>query len=288
MKIKQLILSGTALITVLSLSLTGCRPDRDKDNDTSGAEDNSLADKSFEDMAQIANEAATGAVNSFKNGNYDGLLSICANVSHDTANNKIVVDFGPTNCYCNDGRYRRGKVFISYNGNSYWDSLATVTISSSMAGDPSSDTYYVNDNQVIGTKTVSNKGHNTAGHMNWDVQVTGTINKANGQGTVQWQSTRNREWSAGENTPLIWSDDEYSVTGSGSGTSANGTPFTVQITSKLVRKMNCPKHFVSGTFDFTPGTKPVRHVDFSPPNNGQCDNVATVTINNNTYTVYLK
>lgn len=299
MKISNLLKNGALLMMVTSMTLTSCRPDRDKDTDTSGAEDNSLADKSFEDMGQISNEAANGSMSSFKDGNYDGLLAQCATVSHDTATNQIVVDFGTSNCLCKDGRYRRGKIFISYTNSSkpepytYWDSLTTITITTTKSGDPGSDSYYVGHsstdmNQVIGTKVVTNKGHNNAGHMNWDVTINGTVNKANGQGTVQWQSTRNREWLAGESTPFVWSDDVYGVTGSGSGTSASGVPFTVQITSQLIRKIACPKHFTAGTFDFTPGTKPVRHVDFSPPSNGACDNVATVTINSKTYTVYMK
>ena len=40
--------------------------------------------------------------------------------------------------------------------------------------------------------------------------------------------------------------------------------------------------------EFTPGTKPMRTVDFSPPNNGDCDDIATVTINGKTYTVHMK
>jgi hypothetical protein len=295
MKTNRLIFSTTAIIVALSLTFTGCRKKQEKDSDTSGAEDNSLADKSFEDMGQIANEAASGNVSSYKDGNYDGLLSLCATKTHDTVNHIIVVDFGTANCLCNDGRYRRGKIFISYSNSvhpvpySYWDSLTVINISTTKAGDPSSDTYFVgNDqssmNQIIGTKVLTNKGHNAAHHMNWDITANGQVIKSNG--TIQWQSTRNREWLAGEGTPQ-WSDDEYGITGSANGNSANGTPFTMQITSQLIRKVACAKHFVSGTFDFTPGTKPVRHVDFSPPNNGACDNIATVTINGNTYTVYM-
>lgn len=289
MKTKQLIFSATAVMVALSLTFTGCRKKEEKDNDTSGAEDNSLAEKSFEDMGQISNEAASGNVGSFKNSNYDGLLSACATVSHDTANNKIVVDFGTANCLCADGRYRRGKLFISYTGNTYWDSLASVTVSTTLVGDPSSNSYFVNDNQIIGTKNITNKGHNGAGHMNWDVTVSGQVIKANNQGTISWTSSRNREWIAGESTPLNWGDDIYGVTGSAQGTSPNGTQFTVTITSQLIRKMSisCIKHFVSGTLDFTPGSKPVRHVDFgyspSPNPSGSCDGWISITINGNTY-----
>ena len=289
MKTKQLILGAAVLVMAASFSLTGCRKDRDNDNDTSGAEDNALADKSFEDMGQISNEAANGSVGSFKMGDNDGIMSVCATVTHDTALNTILVDFGSTNCLCNDGRYRRGKIYISYSNASkpepysYWDSLTTITITTSPTDD-----YFVDDNQIKGSKTVTNNGHNGAGHMNWSVTVNGTVVKANNQGTVAWTSTRNLEWLAGETTPFIWIDDEYGVTGSCSGTSAKGTPFSVNITSQLVRKIACPKHFVTGTFDFTPGSKPVRQVDFSPPSNGACDNIATVTINGKTYTVTMK
>lgn len=290
MKTKQLILSGAVLMMSVALTLTSCRKDNDNDNDTSGAEDNALADKSFEDMGQISNEAANGSVGSFKFGaDHDGILSNCATVTHDTALNTILIDFGSTNCLCNDGRYRRGKIYVSYSNTaqgepfSYWDSLTSITITTSPTDD-----YFVNDHQVKGTKTVTNLGHNSAGHMNWSVAANGTIVKANNQGTVTWTTTRNHEWLAGENTPFIWLDDEHGVTGTASGTSAKGVSFNVTITSQLVRKIACPKHFVTGTFDFTPGSKPVRHVDFSPPSNGACDNIATVTINGKTYTVTMK
>lgn len=290
MKTKQLILNAAVLLMAASFSLTSCRKDNDKDNDTTGAEDNALADKSFEDMGQISNEAANGSVGSFKIAeNNGGLLTACATVTHDTALNTILIDFGPTNCLCNDGRYRRGKIYVNYSNSvqaepyTYWDSLTQITITTSPTDD-----YYVNDHQVKGSKTVTNNGHNGAGHMNWSVVVNGQIVKPSGQGTITWTTARNHEWLAGENTPLFWADDEHGVTGTSSGTSAKGVTFDVTITSQLVRKISCPKHFVTGTFDFTPGTKPVRHVDFSPPNNGQCDNIATVTVNGNTYTVNMK
>lgn len=294
MKTKQLILSGAVLMMSVALSLTSCRKDnsKDADKDTSGAEDNSLADKSFDDMGQISNEAANGNVGSFKmGGDQFGLLSACATVTHDTALKTITVDFGSTNCACQDGHNRRGKIFITYTKGfhnlGYWDSLASHTITT--APDYS---YFVDDNQVKGSRTVTNNGHNSAGHMNWSVSVNGEIVKANSQGTVIWTSTRNREWLAGEATPFIWSDDEYGITGSASGTSAKGVNFDVTITSQLIRKLSCFKHFVSGTLDFTPGTKPVRHVDFSysqsPDPAGSCDDLASVTINSNTYIVHMK
>ena len=291
MKINQLLLGGTAVMFALSLSFTSCRKDNSGNQDTSGAEDNALADKSFEDMGQISNEAANGKVGSFRLQNSDGLLSLCATVTHDSVQKTITVDFGSANCVCNDGRNRRGKIYISYTAGfhhlGYWDSLASITITTSPTDD-----YYVNDHQVKGSKSVINNGHNAAGHMNWTVAVNGTIVKPNNSGSVIWTSNRNLEWLAGENTWFIWLDDVYGVTGSASGTSAKGVAFSVNITKQLIRKIVCPKHFTEGTFDFTPGSKPVRHVDFSysqaPDPPGSCDDWASVTINGTTHYVQMK
>mgnify|MGYP001608218599 CR=1 FL=1 len=289
MKTKQLFLNAAVLIMAVSLSFTGCRPKQEPDNDTSGAQDNTLADKSFEDMGQISSEAASsGGVSSYKLAGYDGILSHCADLTFDTLNSNdadsITVDFGPTNCLCHDGRYRRGKLHITYSaGEKYLDSTAVITIKTAPT-----DNYFVNDNQVIGEKTITNKGHNSVGHMNWDIQVSGQIIKANNQGTITWTSTRNREWLAGETIPnTTWSDDVYGVTGSATGTSANGTPFSMNITSQLVRKISCIRWFVTGKFEFKPGNKPTRYVDFSPPSNGACDDEVWITINSTVYKVHM-
>ncbi len=294
MKTKQFFLSSAILIMALSLSFTGCRPnkDKDKDKDTSGAEDNTIADKSFEDIGQISNEAASGGLSSYKLADYDGLLSHCVTVTHDTALNKITVDFGSANCLCHDNRYRRGKLFITYTNSvkpepyTYWDSLTKITITTT----PDNSYFVGNDasnmHQVIGTKNITNNGHNAAGHMTWIVDVNGQIVKPNNQGTITWTSNRVREWLTGEGTPS-WQDDSYGVTGTASGTSANGTPFSMNITSQLIRKINCIRWFVSGTLEFKPGNKPTRYVDFAPPSNGACDDEVWVTINSTVYKIHM-
>lgn len=287
MKIRHLLLSGSAVIIALSLCLTSCRKhEKQKDNDTSGIDEGALLDRAFEDIGQISNEAASikSPIQS-----KDGYLTNNVWIYPDLLNGKIVVDFGTTEHQCMDGLYRKGKIFISFSGIAYWDSAAHVTITTTepLTG---ANTYFVgadpkNMNQIIGTRSITNNGHNAAHHMNWTSVNNGKIIKANGQ-TIVWQSTRNCEWIAGEGT-LTWADDVYATTGSSSGTNASSITFTLNITSPLIRKIACPRIYVAGTFDYTPGSKSTRHVDFSPPNNGACDNIATVTINGNTYTIYL-
>ncbi len=294
MKTKQLVFGALTLLLATSLTFTGCRKDREEDNDTTGAEEHAMAEQYFEDLRQMANESQGDWSNgSFKNQPGNGsLISTCAVITINKiflggdSISEITIDFGPTNCLCLDGRYRRGKVFISFKVGTYWTPGAFVSVSTIKASDPGSDSYYVNDNHVSGTVSVANKGKNAAGHTNWDLIVNGSITKANNGGNITWSCNLNREWATGESTFFWWLDDSYALTGSASGTSSNGKIFSMQITSPLIRKIICPKHFVEGSFDFTHGTHPTRHVDYSYSQNnpaGSCDGWIAITINGKTY-----
>lgn len=284
MKTKQVIFKSMLVIATSGLILTGCRKEKNEDNDTSGSSDNAYAEATFNDVNNIADEAGiSGSLSNYKTGQDLGgiLASSCATITLQNANtgnqDTLTIDFGPNNCQCADQRYRRGKVIVYYSG-MYKDSASTHTITFS--------NYFVDDNQISGTKTVTNKGHITNGNLTFDVVVNGQIDLANNAGTITWSSNRTRVWTSGEST-IFWNDDVYSISGSATGTDRNGKSFSATITTPLVRNMalGCRRHFVSGVFDFVPQGKPTRTVDFG---NGACDNVATVTINGKTYTVYMK
>ena len=263
----------------VGILFTSCRKNKDdvKDGDTSAASDNALAEGTYNDVNNISDEAANGTLTSYM-GTYSSeekaYLSTCATVTNDTTvtPHMLTIDFGTVNCLCNDGRNRRGKINVSYSGH-YRDSASVHTITFT--------NYYVNDNKVMGTKTVTNNGHNAAGHLTFSISVNGSIIKTDGK-TITWTSSRTREWIVGEYTPT-WSDDVYLITGSASGSSSTGTSFTMSITSALRREIGC-HHFVSGTFELTPSGKYTRYVDFG---SGACDNQATVTINGNVYNITL-
>jgi len=283
MKTKQL-LKYFMVAATIGLFFTACRKEKDEkpvvvDSDTGGAAENALAEGAFNDAGNISDQAAAGNLTSYLPANTGteerGLLSACATVTRDTVSNPrtITVYFGPTNCLCGDGRYRRGTVNISYSGH-YRDSLSTHTITFT--------DYYVNDNQVLGSKTVTNNGHNNSGNLTFTITVSGTIIRANSGGTVTWNSNRVREWIEGENT-LIWSDDVYLITGTASGTHANGNTYTATITTPLKIKLDC-HYIVSGGMDLIPSGKPTRSIDWG---NGTCDDQATVTINGTIYYITL-
>lgn len=248
-----------------------------KQDDLGAPKDASKAEFFFNDVNNVSDEACnTGDLATIKSLN--GIMSGCATVTLDTVAipHTCIIDFGTSNCLCTDGRYRRGIINISFTGR-YRDAGTTITIT------PSG--YFVNDNQIIGVHTVVNQGLNTNGNIYYTVDVTGQIILASGGGTISWTSQREREWIAGSGT-ASFSDDIYSITGSGSGTSASGANVTVNITAPLIRKLEpgCRMHFVSGTIEITPGSLPTRILDFG---SGACDNIATITVNGNTYTITL-
>ncbi|MES2762246.1 MAG: hypothetical protein V4677_08565 [Bacteroidota bacterium] len=281
MKIKQLTLGFALAVIVSSTIFSSCKKKdkEEKDSDTAAAVDQSFASSTVNDLTNISDEAAvSNTVSSFKTADATAVLSACATITFDTlaAAKTITVNFGSTNCVGNDGRSRRGMVIINFTGR-YRDSNTVITVTP--------QNYFVNDHQVTGSKTITNKGHNVAHHLVYEINANITIIKANNGGTVTWQSTRQREWLTGEGT-WVWNDDTYSITGSANGTTSNGNSFTSIITSPLIRNMafGCRRHFTQGTLDHTPGGKATRHLNYG---NGACDDQATVTINGNIYNITL-
>jgi hypothetical protein len=239
------------------------------DNDTQSASDNSFAESTNADVANISVQSEdNGVTGSYNDSTYSLLLSPCATISINNISSphQLIVDFGADNCLCYDGKYRRGKILVSYTG-LYRDSASTHTITF--------DNYYVNNYKVDGTQTVVNNGHNANGNLTFSVQVNSTIANSTGK-TLTYTSTRTREWVAGENTAGLfdWTDDVYSITGNASGTDFDGTQFTSNITSPLIVALNC-RWIEQGKIEFTPSGKLTRTIDFG---NGDCDNKAVVGI----------
>lgn len=270
---------GTMAAIAAVLMFTACKRDKIKDNtdsteDTQYAEDQARMDQAFDDAGNIADEAGTMGNVALK-----GAVALggCATVTRDTVSvpHTITIDFGTTNCTCLDGRVRRGQIIVSYNGK-YKDSGYVHTISF--------NSYYVNDNRVLGTKTVQNMGHNSSGHSYYNITINGMmIRNATGD-TASHTSNRVRTWITGENTPQR-SDDSYSITGNGTLTKANGKSFSMSITSPLIVAINC-KWIKQGTISITPqGASSARLLDFG---SGNCDDQATITVGAHSKTITLK
>jgi hypothetical protein len=275
----------------LLLALPGCKKDEKEtlDFDYQSTVDNSLAEGIFSDVNNIGNQAmengSTG-LTTYRGGSGIGdgsLLSPCATVTvtPDSAGNggNLVVDFGNTNCLCRDFRYRRGRILVDYTGR-YRDSLTviTTTFQDYYVGTDTSNMY-----QVLGTKTVTNKGRNGSGQIWFTVEVDGQLINGNNQ-TMEWNSSRTRTWTAGETTPLNWLDDEYLIGGTANGVSFERRSYTLNITTPLHVDYDC-RWIRSGVIELTPQGKSTRVLDYGPDN---CDNAATVTVNGTTFNITLR
>ena len=251
--------------------------------DITAAQDNTMAESNYNDATNMVDaSAALGANFTFRTetgqnvARIEDVLGSCATITVDTlsATRKITIDFGATDCTCPDLRKRRGKIFATWMGTSYRTPGTVITISF--------DNYFVNNNQVMGTHTTTNQGLNNAGNLVYKIEVKGSIVKANG-GTITWNSTRFREWTAGITTPLNPLDDAYSITGSANGTTAAGGAYTINITQPLVRKMSC-YWFESGKIELTPAGGSTWTLDYG---NSGCDAKATVSVGGLSYDIVL-
>ena len=250
------------------LTLAACRKDKDEtvDLDYTSASDNARAEDAFSDMLTEVDKAVDA--NGLR-GTDDDCDPV---VTFDTLSSPrtITVDFGGVNCTANNGRQRRGRILVSYTGR-YRDAGTVITITP--------DDYYVNDNHVQGTKTVTNLGLNSDGHLHYSVVVNGSLTAADGSWTSTHQANRTRTWIEGEGTQNIF-DDVYLITGGGSGVNRNGNAYTVSITSALRVQVGCP-FITAGSVDVTPENKPTRTINYG---NGSCDGILTVTVNGQSFT----
>ncbi len=92
-----------------------------------------------------------------------------------------------------------------------------------------------------------------------------------------------RTWTAGFDTPInIW-DDVFTIEGNASGINRKGNTYTHTITNPIVIKNEC-RWIVQGTIELTSNGKTAT-LDYGM---GDCDNIATVTINGKTTEIKIR
>ncbi len=268
------------LSSILIIALGACRK-KQFDNDQS-AMLNYKIETAFDEMTNISDQAVNGNLVYYKSGNIINvkpgekpvLEKTPCNViiTLDTINSfkTVTVDYGNTNCDCNDGKQRRGKIVTTFTG----QYIAQGTIITHTPID-----YFVNDIKIEGIKTVENMGLNANNQPYFNVNVNGTATLTSGE-ILSYISTRIRTWVSGFNTLLYRWDDEYDITGSAQGSFSSGGGYTAQTTNPLHIKVGCGFP-VSGTITMQPQNKPLRVIDYG---SGSCDFTFTVIVNGITYT----
>ena len=283
MKKKSLLFITLAGLLAFVLVFNSCRKDKeDESADTSAAGDNAIAENIFKDVFDQVKDAGKTSEDSIskKSTMGDGTITIFVSpcltltVVYDTVDIwpiDLTIDFGDSNCVQNptyDGRARRGKFSAHFTG-PYRDSASVITVNNFVD-------YYVDDHKVEGTKTVTNEGHNDDGNLWYSVDViNAVITKPNNGGQISWNQNSEREWIGGEPTILWPWDDEYLITGTQNGTSANGKSYTINTTSPLNVIVSC-RWIRSGTLNLDIQDLPTIAINYG---DGTCDANAVATVN---------
>ncbi len=185
----------------------------------------------------------------------------------------ITIDFGTTGFIDSRGDTLKGKIIINIS-EKLWKSGATKTIKPL--------DFYVNGNNIKGSKSIVNNGLNAAKNPSMTVSVSDTIVRVD-KSTIIRNSTRTRERIDTNGTPKLFWDDKYSITGSTTGVNAKGVAYTVEITSPLIIYNNYP-YFVQGTVSTTTQTR-TAVLDYG---DGTKDRKATLTINGVAKDIFLR
>lgn len=269
------------ILFAISVTLFSCR--KRYDNDPSVLMNFKVA-TAFDEMTNISDQAISGDLVYYKSFG-DVVFSKPSEIIPDlkqpcsviitldtTVSPKILtVDYGDVNCDCNDGKSRRGKIITTFTG-PYVNEGTVIT--------HTTDNYYVNDLKIDGTKTVENMGLNTDNQPYYSVQIAGVATEIDGE-VLTYTSSRERTWVAGFNTLLNRWDDEYTITGTSTGSFSSGGGFSSNTINPILIKIGCP-YPVSGSLQITPNNRPDRIIDYG---NGTCDNTFTVTVNGHTFTI---
>lgn len=251
--------------------------------DTSTTQDKSAAvsEKSLDDVNnQIDNVASANAFlrdGSQQASDLSAVLSPCASLTIDTSSVPWVVtlNFGTENCLCPDGKYRRGEIIAHLEG-PFWAPGNTTTVELV--------NYYVNDYHVTGTRTITHELNGSDQHPTALITLTnGSVTSPDNSWTVTRHGTRTREFIAGYNTFGDPTDNVYQVSFAWEGTNQFGLHVARSTTEPIVKAYSCD-YPSSGVVETTLQNHPTRLLDYG---NGNCDNLATVTVNGVTINITL-
>ncbi len=267
------LLAACTVVAALSLVIftAACHKNRTIAEDTGYAADQALSEQTFNDVQAISDQAS-GTTGNMSYRTTATTSGPCARVTH--LGDSIIIDFGPSNCMCRDGRNRRGQIIVTYTGGGYANagSVHTITFNN----------FYQNDNKITGFKRVTNMGNNSFGQPYFNIHIEGSVTH-DGGGTVSTVWDRVRTQTEGAATTDI-SDDVYHITGSGTLTRANGTLVNINIATPLVVAESC-RWIEAGTVTFSIGNK-TRSLNYG--DTPVCDDNAVLTIaNGNTRNVVL-
>jgi len=262
-------------LSILTILLYACKDEDVITNpdliSTQASRDHLIAEAIFNDIERVVEDGF------IDNGESKSCPTYTLKKLNTTDQDTLIIDFGDGSDVCiSYGNIKSGKIIVIYTGK-YRDSLSVMTTTF--------DNYHVNNNLVQGERIVTNQGRNNNGNMWFTIEVKdANINTSNG--TINWESIREREWVAGITTFFNIFDDSYSITGSANGNGVNGNSFTMTITEPLQVELGClPSCIIkSGEAKISPTGYADRIINYG---DSICDCNIDVTRNGTTYPIVI-
>jgi len=263
-------------IFAISFSFTSCDQDdveKTNNNITTASDYTSIL--GIMDLAEIDDATADDGLKSATVLDYVPCFEV---IIHDNGTS----DFWPrswtfsyTNENCVDcfGNTKLGSVNVLLTG--YWknDSTSrTITY----------DNFSINGNKLEGTRTILNTGFNEMQNLTFERSFLNASYSQGDTATMTWESNRNVEMINGFET-FIAADDQYMVAGGASGVNFEGKSFTASITEELHYK-RCSMFPVSGSITIDIEDESSIFINYGE---GECDNIADVTIDDVTTEITL-
>lgn len=224
-------------------------------------------EESLADIDLIVDEALDVNLGQLKSASIDNsvYLGDCPVITiNKTANPQVMtIDFG-TSCTGKDGKIRSGKIIVSS------DSFATFP----SVRDKTFDNYYVDGKKIEGSivKTITKDQENNIRTAVLQEDV--TITFADKEGSAHRVANLTRQYQRGQLANK--SDNQIVSWGTVVFTRISGVEITKTITasSPLIFKTEC-HHLVSGIVSVTTSNNRSWSINYG---NGDCDNLATLTI----------
>jgi hypothetical protein len=277
MKTKFFIMVGAVAI----FSFTSCNKQSTVDQVSLNlADDEAVTNAVFDDVSGTEDvaDAILSSFQSGKSGIAEAVSDSCPLVTIDHPTDAvwpktITINYG-SGCTGFFDQTRSGKIIIVVTGpRKSLGSKKTVTF----------DNFFFNGIKVEGTREIENMGYNDNQNLVFSVKLTdGKLTLPNGNiitRTVKHQ----REWIAGFDSNNRW-DDEVLITGTAGGVNVNSVAYADTIQTALHWTRAC-KFIVSGVVKISREGKDPVELNYGM---GDCDAIATVTINGETKEITLR
>jgi len=253
------------IAVALAIFITSCqKAEKIVETDINLADDDAVTEAIFDDVFSSVDIASIALENAAKGGFTKGSFVVADSCPVITVNHPdettwpkvITIDYG-TGCTLNE-MTRKGKIVITISA------LRNVTGS---VRSVAFEDFYFNEIKVEGTKSIENLGPNNNQNIVMAVTLTnGKLTLPDGR-TIERAVDREREWTAGGNTPRnIW-DDECLITGTTSGKNIDGVAYSTTIIAPLHWKRAC-RFIVAGIIKMERANTEAVELDFG---NGECD-----------------